>query len=76
MTSAVLQEWGLYNGAIGEVVDIVFRAGDRPPAALPAFVLARFPKYRGPLYIAGHPQVAILRRSSDFPTADVVATRS
>ena len=58
MTSAALQEWGLYNGAIGEVVDIVFRAGERPPEGLPAFVLARFPKYRGPVYIAEGPKVA------------------
>ena len=60
-TSAVLQERGLYNGAIGEVVDIVFRKGERPPASLPAFVLARFPKYRGPVYLDG------ARKSSIFP---------
>ena len=47
-TSAVLHEWGLYNGAVSEVVDIVSREGERPPAAPPAFALARFPKYRGP----------------------------
>merc|ERR1712112_401372 len=56
VTSAVLQEWGLYNGAIGEVVDIVFRTGERPPATIPAFVLARFPKYRGPVYLDGDPK--------------------
>ena len=52
-----MQERGLYNGAICEVVDIVFRKGERPPAALPAFVLARFPKYRGPAYLAGDPKI-------------------
>ena len=50
-TSAVLQEWGIYNGAVGEVVDIVSRAGERPPASLPVVVLARFPKYCGPSYL-------------------------
>ena len=32
-TSAFLQGWGLCNGAIGGAVGIVFREGERPPAA-------------------------------------------
>ena len=65
-TSAVLREWGLYNGAIGEAVDIVFREGERPPASLPAFVLARFPKYRAPVYRDGDPKVAPISPNRAF----------
>ena len=53
-----MKERGLYNGVIGEVVDIVFREGERPPESLPAFVLARFEKYLGPVYLSGAPKVA------------------
>ena len=31
MTPGVCQEWGHYNGAIGEVVDIGYRDGQNPP---------------------------------------------
>ena len=57
-TSAVLQERCLCNGAIGGVVDIVSRVGERPPESLPAFFHARFPKYLGPVDIAVDPKVA------------------
>ena len=43
-------DWGLYNGAVGTVVDIVYKDGRRPtddPAPLPDVVLVRFPGYRG-----------------------------
>ena len=38
-------DWGLYNGAVGTVVDIVYKDGRRPtddPAPLPDVVLVRF----------------------------------
>ena len=59
-TSAALQERGLYNGATKDVFDIVVVAGERPPAALPAFVLASCPKYRGPVYSDSYPEVATI----------------
>ena len=43
--------WGLCNGAVGKVVDIVYKDGRRPndhPALLPDVVLVRFQGYRGP----------------------------
>ena len=57
-TSAVLQGRCLYDGEIGEVFRYSIPEGDRPPASLPAFALARFPKYRGLLYLDGDPKVA------------------
>ena len=53
-------DWGLYNGAVGTVVDIVYKDGRRPtddPAPLPEVVLVRFPGYRGPSYINEDPTV-------------------
>ena len=43
--------WGLYNGAVGTVVDIVYADGNRPtddPPPLPDVVYVRFPGYKGP----------------------------
>ena len=46
--------WGLYNGAVGTVVDIVYADGssltDDPPP-LPDVLYVRFPGYKGPPYI-------------------------
>ena len=53
-------DWGFFNGAIGTVVDIVFKDGHRPnddPAPVPDVVLVRFPGYRGPPYINEDPTV-------------------
>ena len=52
-TLAVIQERGLYNGALGEVADIVFRKRAIARRLRPrAFVRARSPKYRGAVYLA------------------------
>ena len=51
-------DWGLYNGAVGTVVDIVYKDGCRPsddPAPLPDVVFVRFPGYKGPSYINEDP---------------------
>ena len=43
--------WGLYNGAVGTVVDIVYADGSRPTDDLPPLpdvVCVRFPGYKGP----------------------------
>ena len=47
-------DWGLFNRALGTVVDIVYKDGRRPtddPAPLPDVLLVRFPGYRGPPYM-------------------------
>ena len=51
-------EWGLFNGAVGTVVDILYKDGCRPtddPAPLPDLVFVRFPGYKGPPYITEDP---------------------
>ena len=51
---------GLYNGAVGIVVDMVYKDGRRPTDDLtpvPDVALVRFPGYRGPPYINEDPTV-------------------
>ena len=57
LTSGICQEWGLYNGAIGEIVDIVYRQGERPPRFLPAVVFVEFKSYCGPAYVDERPKI-------------------
>ena len=38
---------GLVNGSLGEVVDIVYTPGCKPPE-LPLYVVVRFDNYSGP----------------------------
>ena len=58
LTSGIWKERGLYNGAIGEVLDILYSPGEAPPRSLPARVLVRFRKYCGPVSLQGEPNVA------------------
>ena len=63
--------WGLYNGAVGTVVDILYKDGCRPsddPAPLPDVVSVRFPGYKGPPYSNVDPTVVSIvpvSRSAD-----------
>jgi hypothetical protein len=44
-------EWGLFNGALGEVKDIVYKEGESPQTNdLPEYVLVHFPQYKGPAF--------------------------
>ena len=50
-------KWGLYHGARGKVLDIVYHPEHSPPEDLPLYVLLDIPQYCGPAYIEGHPTV-------------------
>ena len=52
----ICPEWGLFNGSIGTVKDIVFHQNETPQSNLPAYVLVDFPLYCGPIM------------SNDYPT--------
>ena len=50
--------WGLFNGAVGTVMDTLYNAGSRPtddPAPLPDVVFVRFAGYKGPPYMEEDP---------------------
>lgn len=51
--------WGLYNNAVGSVVDIVFRPDDDPNNGdLPLYVAVKFTHYNGPAWLNDEPQVS------------------
>lgn len=64
-------EWGLYNGAVGTVVAIVYKDGCKPtddPTPLPDVVFVWFAGYKGPPFINEDPilvPIALVGRSTD-----------
>jgi ATP-dependent exoDNAse (exonuclease V) alpha subunit len=56
LTSNLWIEAGLVNGSLGEVKDIVYPLGSRPPQ-LPAYVTVEFQGYCGPPWDEQHPQI-------------------
>lgn len=51
-------EWGLYNGAIGRVDEIVFKPGDNPNLKhMPLYVAVEFKGYCGPVWDTGNPKI-------------------
>ena len=56
--SNIHPKWGLYNGSIGEVLDIVFHPGESPnDGDLPRYILLRLPDYNGPALFPDDPKV-------------------
>jgi hypothetical protein len=48
--------WGLYNGGMGIVKDIIFEEGHNPNFGdFPSYVLVDFPQYCGPPFLPEHP---------------------
>ena len=53
--------YGLHNGAVGEVEEIIFHFGENPNLGhLPAYVVVRFPLYTGPIWDKLHPKVSYI----------------
>ena len=48
---------GLFNGSMGEVVDIIYPDGRSPKESLPGVVMVAFDKYTGPKFIPRLPKV-------------------
>ena len=54
----IMPSWGLYNGSIGTVLDIVYEEGQSPrTGTMPLYVLVDFPNYRGPPFDSKNPTV-------------------
>jgi len=50
-------DWGLYNGSIGTVKEIVFERDENPlDGTLPQYVLVDFPEYCGPPWLKDKPK--------------------
>lgn len=51
-------EWGLYNGALGFVREIVYAKGSSPNKGdLPEYVVVEFPNYKGPIWDVNNEKV-------------------
>ena len=50
-------KWGLYHGARGKVLDIVYHPNEFPPDSLPLYVLVDIPQYCGPAFIESAPTI-------------------
>jgi hypothetical protein len=49
-------DWGLFNGAVGDVVEIVYEEGASPlDGSCPEYVIVDIPTYRGPSWIPNKP---------------------
>jgi hypothetical protein len=49
-------KWGLYNGALGTVIDIIYKKGENPNNGdLPHVVVVDFKHYRGPIWDEDNP---------------------
>ena len=55
--------WGLHNGAVGIVDEIVFQKGQNPNKGdLPHYVVVDFPQYVGPVWDLDNPTVSQIRQ--------------
>ena len=60
LTSNLCVQWGLFNGAIGRIVDIYFQPSRKPHRdgkAHPDVVFVEFPSYCGEEIVPGHPKL-------------------
>ncbi|XP_053405155.1 uncharacterized protein LOC123560749 [Mercenaria mercenaria] len=57
LTVNLCVKYGLFNGAIGTVFDIVYPPNKMPTECLPTVVMVQFPNYTGPAFIQSHPKV-------------------
>ena len=51
LTINISVPFGLFNGALGHVVDIIYKEGRKPEDGLPDVVMVDFPNYSGPPFI-------------------------
>ncbi|MEJ2226189.1 MAG: hypothetical protein P8X49_13750 [Syntrophobacterales bacterium] len=56
----ICPSWGLYNGSLRTVIDIVFQEGENPnDGDLPLYVLLEFDHYNGEnVFCSDHPKVS------------------
>ena len=53
-----MPEWGLFNGAIGTVDEIVFKPNENPNMKhMPVYIAVEFKGYKGPVWDERNPKV-------------------
>ncbi len=54
-----MPKWGLFNGAVGTVMEIIYEKGNNPNHGdLPTAVIVDFPGYIGPIWDKNNPTVS------------------
>ena len=53
-------KFGLFNGAIGNIVDIIYLNGNKPENSLPDAVMVEFHSYTGPPFVDENPKLVPL----------------
>ena len=70
-----MPEWGLYNGAIGTVREIVFKPGDNPNLKhMPVYVAVEFKGYSGPKWDKDNPKVRVPPMTAEVRSANIRLT--
>jgi hypothetical protein len=57
LTANLCVQYGLYNGAVGTVTDIIYPCGKTPIDSQPEVVMVDFGKYSGPPFLPEHPKL-------------------
>ena len=55
LTTNINVKFGLFNGAVGNVMDIICSRGKSPQDGFPNFIIVEFPKFKGPPFMEDHP---------------------
>ena len=57
LTTNLNVKFGLFNGSIGTVIDIIYGNGNSPKDSLPTVCMVEFPKYTGPSFLSCKPKL-------------------
>ena len=57
LTCNINVQYGLFNGAMGEIKDIIYLNGRTPKESLPDVVMVKFHQYTGPAFVLNDPKI-------------------
>ena len=57
LTTHLCVAFGLFNGATGTIIDLIYRNENRPENSLPDVVMVEFDNYSGPPFIEENPKM-------------------
>ncbi|XP_033726129.1 uncharacterized protein LOC117315835 [Pecten maximus] len=70
LTSNLCVKYGLFNGSVGTVIDIIYPENETPKTSLPLVVMVQFDKYTGPPFIHDIPKcvpITSIKRGLECP---------
>jgi ATP-dependent exoDNAse (exonuclease V) alpha subunit len=60
LTTNLCFPFGWFNGAIGTIIDLIYRNENRPEKSLPDVVMVQFDNYSGPPFIVENPKTFLI----------------